>query len=137
MPIPSRPTPYFILIQADLAFGFFKTLFHGPAAAGDLHDGFQHGPMQGKHHVRRQLRGGAQTPAHQEPPAPVELQGRGQGEPRPVLPARAFGPVASAQPTPPLWRQRCQDRFDLLLPAATPDIFLARDGQDMGVAVFL
>jgi len=124
------------MIQTALAFGFCKTLFHGPAAAGDLHDGFQHGPMRGKPHVRRQLRGGAQTPAHQEPPAPVGLQRRGQGEPRPVIPARAFGPVASAQPTPTLRRQRCQDRFDLLLPAGTPDIFFSRDGQDMGVAVF-
>jgi hypothetical protein len=67
----------------------------------------------------------------------VGLQRRGQGEPRPVIPARAFGPGASAPPTPPLGRQRCQDRCDLLLPASTPDILLARDGQDMGMAVFL
>src|SRR5262249_8467926 len=30
-----------------------------------------------------------------------------------------------------------QNGFDLLLPASTPDIFFPRDGQDMGVLMFL
>jgi hypothetical protein len=73
--------------------------------------------MRRKHDVRRQLRGIAQTLAHQEPPAPVRLQRCGQGEPPPVLPAGAFRPVAGTQPAPALSRQRRQDGFDLLVPA--------------------
>src|SRR5262245_54862801 len=93
--------------------------------------------MRRKHDVCCQLRGVAQTPADQEPPAPVRLPRRGQREPPPVIPARAFGTVASTQPAPPLSPQRRQDGFDLLLPASTPDIFFPRDGQDMGVLMFL
>ena len=93
--------------------------------------------MRCKHDVRRQLRGVAQTPADQEPPAPVRLPRRGQGEPPPVIPARAFGAIAGTQPAPTLSPQRRQDGFDRLLQASMPDICFPRDGQDMGVLVFL
>ena len=46
-PIPSCPTPHCILLQADRAFGLFTTPCNGPAAAGHLHDGCQHGHMRG------------------------------------------------------------------------------------------
>src|SRR5262245_65159828 len=101
MPIPSRPTPHFVLIETYFAFCLFKAPFNGPAAARHLHHGGQGCRMRRKHDVCCQLRGVAQTPADQEPPAPVRLPRRGQREPPPVLPARAFGPVAGTQPAPP------------------------------------
>src|SRR5712691_9082627 len=111
--------------------------FNGPSAAGHLHHRLQHGRLGGKHDVRRELCRVAQTPAHQEPPTPVGLQRRGQGEPLPVIKARAFGAVTSTQPAPALCPQCRQDAFDLVLPIGTPDIFFSRDGQNIGVAVFL
>src|SRR5438105_2796695 len=137
MSIPSRPTPYFILIQADLAFGLFKALFNGPSATNHLYHRVQGGPRRGKHDVGGALGRIAQTPANQKPPAPVGVQRRGQGEPPPVIPSGTFGPFPSPQPTPPLLLPHRQERFDLPLAAGTPDIFFARDGQNIGVAVFL
>jgi len=137
MPIPSHPTPYFIVIQPDLALRLCKAPFHGPAAAGHLHHRLQHGRLGGTHDVRRERCRSAQTPAHPEPPPPGGLQRRGQGEPLPVIPARAFGAVPSPQPTPTLRRQRCQDRFDRVWPTRPPDLGFARDGQHMGVALGL
>ena len=93
--------------------------------------------LRRKHDVRCQLRGGAQTPADQEPPAPVRLPWCGQGEPPPVIPARAFGTVVGTPPAPPLRPQRRQEGFDRRLPASTPDICLPRDGPDMGVLMCL
>jgi hypothetical protein len=98
---------------------------------------YQGGRLRCKHDIGRQFGGVAQTPAHQEPPAPAWLPRRGQGEPHPVIPAWTFGAVASTQPAPPLSRQWRQDGFHLLLPASTPDIFFPRDGQDISVVVFL
>jgi hypothetical protein len=125
------------LIQTDLALGLFKAPFDGPAAARHLDHRVQSGRLRGKHNVRRALRGVAQTPAHQEPAAPVGQQRRGQGEPLPVIPPGTFGPVAGTQPTPGLRLQGREEDFDLLLSASTPDIFFPRDGQDIGVVVFL
>src|SRR5262249_43458226 len=93
MAIPSRPTPHFILIQPDVAFGLFETPCNGPSAAGDLHHRCQPRRLRGKHHVRCELRRVVQTPAYPKPPTPVRLQRRGQGEPPPVIPAWAFRPI--------------------------------------------
>ena len=125
------------MIQADLALGLFKAPFDGPAAARHLDHRVQSGRLRGKHDVRREFRGVAQTPAHQEPAAPVGQQRRGQGEPLPIIPPRPFGSVAGTQPTPVLRLQGREEDFDLLVSASTPDIFFLRDGQDLGVVVFL
>src|SRR5215510_15583424 len=122
MPIPARPTAYLIMIQTDFAFGLFKGPFNGPPAPSHLHHGGQRRRVWRKNDVRRQRRGIAQTPAYQEPAAPVRLPRRGQGQPTPVIPARPFGPVASAQPLLALRPQRRQDAFDLVLPTRPPDI---------------
>ena len=58
VPIPSRPMPSCILIQADFALGLCKAPFDAPATARPLHDGVQGGRLGGKHTVRRALRGG-------------------------------------------------------------------------------
>ena len=92
-------------------------------------------PLWGKHDVGRQLRRVAQTPTHQEPAAPSGCQAR-PGEPHPVIPAWAFGPIASAQPVPALRPQRRQEAFDLVLPTSPPDILFPRDGHDIGVVLF-
>ncbi len=123
MPIPSRPTPHFLLIQTDLAFRLFKAPFNGPSAARHLPHGGQDCRMRRKHDIRRACRGVAQTPAHPEPSAPVGVQRRGQGEPLPVIPAGAFRPVAGTQPAPTLSPQRRHEGVDLVVPAGTPDLF--------------
>jgi hypothetical protein len=136
-PRPSRPPPHGRLSQADFACGLCKTPFHGPSAAGHLHHGVQPGRMRGKPDGRRKVRRGAQTPAPQEPPTPVGGQRGRQREPPPVIPAGALRPVASAQPAPALSPPGCATGGDLLVPPGAPDIFFPRDGQDMGVLVFL
>jgi len=93
--------------------------------------------MRRHHDVCGQRRGGAQTPADQAPPAPGRLPRRGQGEPPPVIPARALGPVAGPQPAPPLSPQRRQAGFDLRVLASTPALFFPRDGQARGGRGFL
>ena len=122
---------YFILIQADLAFGLFKAPFHGPAATSHLYHSVQGGFRRGKHDVCGALCRIAQTPADQKPPTPVGGQRRGQGEPPPVIPPGTFGPVTSPQPTPALLLHHRQEHFDLPLAAGTPDIFFPRDGEDL------
>jgi len=135
--IPSRHTLPCILLQLDVAFCLFETPCNGPSAAGDLHHRFPPRRLRGKHHVRCALRRVGQTPAYHKPPTPGRLQRRGQGEPPPIIPARAFRPIASAQPGPALSPQGRQKSFALVLPTSTPDIFFSRDGQDMGVVVCL
>src|SRR5262245_13634065 len=135
MPIPARPTAHFIVIQTDCAFRLFKRPFNGPPAPSHLYHGCQCRRAWRKHDVRRQVRGSAQTPADQEPAAPVRLPRCGQGQPQPVIPARPFGPGPGAQPLPALCPQRRQDAFDLVLPPRPPDIFFARDRQDIGVVL--
>src|SRR4029450_9815335 len=135
MPIPARPTAHFIVIQTDFAFGLFKGPFNGPPAPSHLHHGGQRRRVWCKNDVRRQRRGTPPPPAYQEPPAPVRLPRRGQGQPTPVIPARPFRPVTCTQPLPALRRQRRQDVFDLVLPTRPPDIFFARDRQDIGVVL--
>src|SRR5215510_2032312 len=100
MPIPARPTPPLIVVQTNFALRLFQGAFNGPPAPGHLHHGDQCRRVWRKDDVRRELRGSAQTPADQEPAAPVGLPRRAQGEPPPVIPAWACGPVASAEPVP-------------------------------------
>src|SRR5207342_298797 len=131
MAIPARPTPDLILIEADLPFGFLKALFDGPAAPDHLDRGREGSRLRGIHDVRGARGGVAETPTDQEPPPPVGLARRSQGEPAPVIPSGAFGPVTSPQATPVLLLQHRQERFDLPLAAGTPDIFFPRDGEDI------
>ena len=82
MPIPPRPTPYFILIQPDLAFGLFKALFHGPAAAGHLHDGCQRGPCGANTTYAVSSVGSLRLRRTKSHRRQWGCQRRGQGEPR-------------------------------------------------------
>ena len=110
MTIPACPTAHRVPVQTNLAFRLCKTLFHGPAAASHLHDACQGCRMSGKDHICRQLWGGAQPPAHQEPAAPLGRHRRGQGAPLPRIPAgglwpprrHSTGPSLLA-PAPPGW----------------------------------
>src|SRR5215510_14393936 len=123
MAIPPRPTAHFILIQADLALRLFKTLFDGPSAPSHWDDGMHGCRTRSEHDVCRQLRRGAQAPPYQEPAAPLRLQRCCQGQPRPVIPAWAFGPLPSTQPVPTLRAQGGQNGFYLLWLATQPDVF--------------
>lgn len=51
----------------------------------------------------------------------------------PGIPPGAFGAVARTQPASALLLLRGQDGLDLPLPTLHPDIFLALDGQDIGL----
>src|SRR5919205_3190653 len=133
MPVPSRPTTHFILIETHLALCLFKTLFNGPPAPSDLHYGCQCRLAWCKDHIGGQLCGLAQTPTDQEPAAPVRLHGTSQGQPAPLIPAERLRSHSSTESSPAVRRQSGQDRFDLVLLPATPHILLARDGQDIGL----
>ena len=109
MPIPARPAPHFIMIQSHFTFGGFKTAFNGPPRPGHPYDLGQHGLLPRKDDIGRQLRGGADTAPHQQPATPAGLQGIRQGQPAPVIPARAFGPIAGTQPGPARLRQCRQE----------------------------
>jgi hypothetical protein len=61
MPIPGRPAPHFILIQAHFSLGLLKAALDGLAAPSHSHDLLQGRRVWGKHHIGGQLRGGAQT----------------------------------------------------------------------------
>src|ERR1043166_7110293 len=135
MSIPPRPTAHLIMSQPDLALRLFTTPFDGPSTARHPYDVCQGRLLWGTHDVGRQRRRVAQTPTDEEPAAPVGLPRRGEGAPHPVIPARAFGPIASAPPVPALRHQRRQDAFDLVLPTRPPDILLPRDGHDIGVVL--
>ena len=137
MPIPPRPTPHLVLIQAHFAFGGFKAALNGPAGAGHLHGFCQSGRLRGKDDKGRQVRRITHTPPHQQPAAPRGLHRRGQRQPAPVIPAGAFGARPGAVPRPALRRQRGQHRFHLALLPAQPDILLARDRQDIGALLGL
>src|SRR5262245_18862856 len=133
MAMPAGPTAHFIVIQTDGTLRLFKALFDGPPAPSHLHHSGQRRGVWRKHDVRRQLRRLTQTSAYQEPAAPVGLPRGSQGEPPPVIPARTFGAVASAQPGPALRPQRCQNAFDLVLPTRPPDILFPRDRHNIGM----
>ncbi len=61
--------------------------------------------MGGKHDVRRQRPWDRSDSAAPRASGASRLHRRGQGQPAPVIPARAFGPVAGTQPGPALRRQ--------------------------------
>ena len=123
------------MIPTDFAFGLFTGPCHGPPAPRHLPHGGQRRRVWRNNAVRRQRRRSAQTPAYQEPAAPVSLPRGGQGPPPPVLPARPLRPVTSTQPLPARRRPRRQDVFDGVLPTRPPDLCFARDRQDRGVVL--
>jgi len=133
--IPARPTAPLLVLATALALGLCTTPRHGPATASHPYDVGQGGLLGGKHPRGRQRRRLAPTPTYEEPAAPVGRPRRGQGEPPPGIPARALGPIASAQSVPALRRQRRQAAFALVLSTSPPDIFLPRDGHDRGVGL--
>jgi hypothetical protein len=135
MSLPARPTAHLLGISTDLALCLFTTPLHGPSTASHPYDVGPGWLLGGKPAVCRQRRRMAQTPTDQEPAAPVGRPRRGQGEPPPVIPARAFGPIARAPPVPALRRQRRQAAFALLLPTSTPAICFPRDGHARGVVL--
>src|SRR5262245_32465028 len=77
MAIPAGPTPDLIVIQADFAFGGFKTALNRPARAGHLDGCCQGGGLRGKDDKGRQSRRIAQTAPDQQPAAPRWLHGTG------------------------------------------------------------
>jgi hypothetical protein len=131
VPIPARPMPHLLLIQPDLAFGLLTALFDGPAAADHLDRGGQGGRLRGIHAVRGALGRSAETPADQEPPTPLGLSRCRSGEPPPVIPSGAFGPVTRLHAAPSLRLQHRQERVDLPLAAGTPDLCLPRNRPDI------
>jgi len=135
MPIPPYPTADFIVIQADVAFGGFKTALNRPAGAGHVHCLCQGGGLRGKDDKGRQLRRLTYTTPDQQPAAPRRRHGGGQKQPVPVIPAGAFRTRASTAPRPAIHGQRREHRFDLLLPPAQPARRLARDGQPVGMFI--
>lgn len=122
MPIPARPAPHFIVVQAHFPLRLLNAALDGPAAPGHPHDLLQRRSLGSKHHRGGQLGGGAETAPDQQPAAPARLQRCGQGLPSPVRPAR-----------PPRCRQAGQARFHRALLGAQPHLFLARHGQDIGL----
>jgi hypothetical protein len=88
-----------------------------------------------KDDVGLQLRRGVDTPPDEQPPAPGWIHGVGQRQPTPVVPARAFGPLPSTEPRPFFLGQGGQNRLDLAWSPAQPDVFLARDGQDISLGL--
>ena len=90
MPLPGRPAPHFILIQAHFSLGRLKAALDGPAAPSHPHDLLQGRRVRGKHHLGGQLRGSAPTAPDQPPAAPAGHQRCSQGQPAPVIPAGAF-----------------------------------------------
>jgi len=128
--LPTRPTPDLLLIEADLPFGFLTALFDGPAAPDNLDRGREGRRLRGIHDGRGARGGVAETPTDQEPPPPVGLARRSQGEPAPVRPSGACGPVTSPHATPVLLLQHRQERFALPLAASTPDLCFPRHRED-------
>jgi hypothetical protein len=63
--------------------------------------------------------------------------GIGPRHPAPVIPPRAFRPVAGPEPGPPLHRYAGQERLHLARRRAEPPRCLARDRQDIGLWVGL
>src|SRR5215510_6367509 len=123
VPVPSRPTPHFILIEADLALRLFKALVDCPPPAGHLRHGREGGRFGSKHDIRRQLSGITETASDQQPATPRRQAWSRQWEPAPIIPARAFCPVPDAQPAPAVRPQRGEEGFDLVLSTGAPDIF--------------
>ena len=69
---------------------------------------------------------------HQQPPAPARRLGLGQGPPAPIIPARAFGPIAGTEAGPALRGQRRHEGLHLPWPPVQPDIS-ARYRQHVGL----
>ena len=126
MPIPPRPTPDLIMIEPHLALGRLEVAFDGPPHSRYPDHLRQHAVLRREDHIGPHLPGVATATAHQQPAAPLRVHRIGQGQPTPVIPPGPFGPVPGAQPRPAVLRQSRQDRFDLPLLPAEPDVFLAR-----------
>ena len=135
MPIPARPAPHFIVIQADFRFGLLKAALNSPAAACHPHDLPQGCGKRGKDHIRRQVRRGAQAPPDQQPAAPAGHRRQGQGLPAPVRPPRPLGAIAGTAPCPARRGPAGQQRFHLALRRTKPPLCLARDRQDRGLGL--
>lgn len=133
MAIPARPTPDFVVIQAHIPLGRLNATLDGPAAARHPYDRFQRRGLWGTDHRRLQLRGGADTAPDQQPAAPGGVDGIGQGQSAPVIPAGALRSISSPEPAPALHRQASQARVDLPRRPASPDICLARDREPIGL----
>jgi hypothetical protein len=133
MAIPAGPAPHFRVIQADFPFGGLKAALERPAYARPAHDRLQGGALSRKDHIGCQLGGLADAAPHQQLAAPVGLDGIRQGQPAPVIPAGAYRTIPGTEPRPARCGQTGQDRFDLALTPAHPDICFARDRQDVGL----
>ncbi len=67
MVMPAHPTAHFVVVETDLAFGFFKNGFDGPTHAADTHKLNQGGLFWGIAEVKLDLAGVIQVAAYDQP----------------------------------------------------------------------
>jgi hypothetical protein len=112
-PIPAWPPAPLLVLQTPLARGLCQAPCHGPAAARHRYDRCHGGRLGSTHAGGGPCRRGTPPPADQQPAAPGGLPRRGEGEPRPVRPARPWRSGASAHPEPARRGPRGAPRGDL------------------------
>jgi hypothetical protein len=103
-----------MVIQADLAFGRFKATLNRPVSASHAHDLFQGYVLPCIDDKGPQIDQPGHTPPHQQPATPVKLDWTRQGPATPVVPAQAFGPIASGDPNPTVFREGDKNVFHYL-----------------------
>src|SRR4051812_34211401 len=117
MPMPARPTPHFVLIEAALAFGGGKTLFDCPALARHRHYLCQRRPGRGEDSIIGPFLGVFYAPAHQQPTCPILVQAVGLHR-CPLIPARSLAAGPGTQALPRVRRKLSGDDAGfVLLPA--------------------
>jgi hypothetical protein len=133
MPTPASPAPDLVVIQAHFALGGFTELLNDLTGPRYSHHLGQRG-VPGRKDNRAPQRGRvARTAPHQQPAAPAGVHRVGQGQPLPVVPAWSFRSAPGTEARPTVLRQGGQDRFHLPWPPVQPDVFLARNCQDIGL----
>jgi hypothetical protein len=85
----------------------------------------QRGSLGGKDHLSRQLGRAAAAAPDQHPTAPGGLRRISQGQPAPIIPTGAFGPLSGTEAGPTLCSQCRHDGLHLLRSPAQPDTVFA------------
>ena len=95
MAIPTRPMAYFILIQTDLRYAQFKTLFNRPTLSSNHDQRLQRRARRRKDDIIREFTI-VQTASHQQAMFDVRrLSPAGQIQQRPVVETWSFGPITA------------------------------------------